>query len=72
MDKLKCKGCQNSFFINGIKQHINKTQCKLKYSTEDYENLTKLCESHVKMKISERKAKKYQEKKNIGVPNLSF
>ena len=75
MDKLNCKGCQNSFLISSIKKHINQTPCKLKYSTQDYENLIRLCESHVKMKESERKAKKYQQKKsqeNTGVPKLSF
>ena len=67
MDVLtKCKGCSKSFPINGIRTHIRQTSCKNQFTSAEYDQLVKLCESHKR----KRKADIYKQnkiKKNVQV-----
>ena len=57
---IKCKGCPKSFPINGIRTHIWKTLCKNQYTSAEYDQLVKLCESHQR----KRKAENYRRRKS--------
>ena len=60
MDLLtKCKGCSKDFPINGIRTHIRQTSCKNQFTSAEYDQLVKLCESHKR----KRKAENYKQKK---------
>ena len=61
---IKCKGCSKSFPINGIRTHIGRTSCKNEFTSAEYDQLVKLCESHKRKKSLERKAENYKQKKN--------
>ena len=66
MDSIKCKGCAKSFPINGIRTHIGRTSCKNQFTSAEYDQLVKLCESHKR----KRKADIYKQnkiKKNVQV-----
>ena len=66
MDSIKCKGCAKSFPINGIRTHIRQTSCKNQFTSAEYDQLVKLCESHKR----KRKADIYKQnkiKKNVQV-----
>ena len=64
MDLLtKCKGCSKDFPINGIRTHIRQTSCKNQFTSAEYDQLVKLCESHKRKKKLERKAENYKQKK---------
>ena len=56
----KCKGCPKSFAINGIQTHIWRTSCKNHYTSAEYDQLVKLCESHQR----KRKAENYRRRKS--------
>ena len=66
MDSIKCKGCAKTFPINGIRTHIGRTSCKNQFTSAEYDQLVKLCESHKR----KRKADIYKQnkiKKNVQV-----
>lgn len=66
MDSIKCKGCAKTFPINGIRKHIGRTSCKNQFTSAEYDQLVKLCESHKR----KRKADIYKQnkiKKNVQV-----
>ena len=66
MDSIKCKGCAKTFPINGIRAHIGRTSCKNQFTSAEYDQLVKLCESHKR----KRKADIYKQnkiKKNVQV-----
>ena len=65
MDLLtKCKGCSKDFPINGIRTHIRQTSCKNQFTSAEYDQLVKLCESHTRTKKLEKKAENYQKRKS--------
>ena len=65
MDLLtKCKGCSKDFPINGIRTHIRQTSCKNQFTSAEYDQLVKLCESHTRTKNLETKAKNYNRRKS--------
>ena len=59
MDLIKCKGCPESFAINGIRTHIRQTSCKSHYTSAEFDHLVKLCESHTRKK----RAENYRQRK---------
>ena len=66
MDSIKCKGCAKTFPINGIRTHIGRTSCKNQFTSAEYDQLVKFCESHKR----KRKADIYKQnkiKKNVQV-----
>ena len=59
--EVKCLGCSRWFRIRSVQTHLNWShQCRMKYSQSAYSKLIELCEAEKKKKISDRKARNYQ------------
>ena len=64
MDLLtKCKGCSKDFPINGIRTHIRQTSCKNQFTSAEYDQLVKLCESHKRKKNLKERLKIINKRK---------
>ena len=63
MDSIKCKGCAKSFPINGIRTHIRQTSCKNQFTSAEYDQLVKLCESHKRKKNLKERLKIINKRK---------
>ena len=61
--KAECKGCNKTFAINSIVQHVVRSKCKSKVSEEEITNLRTASKNYGDAKKKLKMDERYQRKK---------